>query len=136
MRTSKRVKQNLYYAVYTDSEPIYAKDSEGNIIYDVMPDGKTVARLVGETSTGYSEAEEFMNSITSDLTAEELQAFGDEPREKAKMTYKKGEFPFAVGTLIFLSKPDEVTEENADYRVIGVRKTGRHFDMALLVKNV
>ena len=136
MRTPKRVKQILYYAVYTVSTPIYAKDSEGNIIYDTMPDGATVARVVGETSTGYSEAEEFKNSITSDLTAEELQAFGDEPREKAKMTYKKGEFPFSVGTLIFLEKPEVVNEENADYRVIGVRNTGRHFDMALLVKNV
>ena len=76
MRTPKRVKQILYYAVYTVSTPIYAKDSEGNIIYDTMPDGATVARVVGETSTGYSEAEEFKNSITSDLTAEELQAFG------------------------------------------------------------
>ena len=136
MRTSRRVKQILYYAVYTVSTPIYAKDSSGNIIYDTMPDGEQVARVVGETSTGYSEAVEFKNSITSNLTEEELQAFGNEPREKAKMTYKKGEFPFGVGTLIFLEKPETVTEENADYRVIGVRNTGRHFDMALLVKNV
>lgn len=136
MRTPKRVKQTLYYATYTESEVIYAKDSEGNIIYDTMPDGASVARVIGETSTGYSEAVEFHNSITSDLTAEELQAFGNEPREKAKMTYKKGEFPFSVGTLIFISRPEEVTEESADYRVIGVQNTGRHFHKALLVKNV
>lgn len=159
MRTAKRTKQKMYYSIPMGGETIYARDSQGNIIYDTMPDGNQVARVVGENDETYSQPVEFYNSITGNLTAEELQAFGDEPREKAKMTYKKGEFPFVVSTRIWLRNEIEYREgelypsetlypsnillpnglpdtENADYRVIGVLTTGRHFDTALLVKNV
>ena len=141
MRTSRRLKQKLYYALYTSGQPIYEKDSQGNIIYDTMPDGTMQPRLIGETSVGYSEAVEFYNSITGELTVEEMQAFGDEPKMKAKMTFKKGEFPFTVGTLIWHNSEPEYIEgalnpDSADYRVIGIQDTGRHFYKALLVKNV
>jgi hypothetical protein len=141
MRTAKRVKQKLYYSLYTDGEPIYERDSEGNIIYDTMPDGEQVPRVIGESSIGYQTPVEFFNSITGELTVEELQAFGDEPKMKAKMTYKKGEYPFAVGTLIWHNSEPEVNEgqvnpDSADYRVVGIQDTGRHFYKALLVKIV
>ena len=157
MRTAKRTKQKMFYSIPLNGEPIYARDSEGNIIYDTMPDGEQVARVVGETDITFSQPVEFYNSITGTLTQEELLAFGDEPREKAKMTYKKGEFPFVAGTKIWLRNEIEYREgelypsellypsdilfpnglpdtDSADYRVVGVYNTGRHFDKALLVK--
>lgn len=138
MRTPKRVKQKMYYSLPSAGEPIYATDEQGNIIYDTMPDGESVPRKVGETPDGYSSPVEFFNSITGDLTADELQAFGAEPRMKCKMTYKKGEFPFVVNTLIW--KDTQVTvpvdEGSADYRIIGIQSTGRHFYKALMVSVV
>lgn len=138
MRTPKRVKQIMYYSLPSAGEPIYAKDSEGNIIYDTMPDGVEVARVVGESPDSFSEPVEFKNSITGELTADELQAFGTETRRKCKMTYKKGEFPFVVNTLIWKdSQPTyPVVEGSADYRIIGIQDTGRHFYKALLVSVV
>lgn len=138
MRTPKRVKQKMYYSLPIEGEPIYATDSEGNIIYDTMPDGETVPRKVGETPDGYSSPVEFFNSITGELTADELQAFGTEPKRKCKMTYKKGEFPFVVNTLIWKDSEvtDPIDESSADYRIIGIQDTGRHFYKALLVSVV
>ncbi len=138
MRTPKRVKQKMYYSLPSPGEPIYATDEQGNIIYDTMPDGESVPRKVGETPDGYSSPVEFFNSITGDLTADELQAFGAEPRMKCKMTYKKGEFPFVVNTLIWKDTQvtDPVDEGSADYRIIGIQSTGRHFYKALLVSVV
>ena len=138
MRTPKRVKQKMYYSLPSPGEPIYATDEQGNIIYDTMPDGESVPRKVGETPDGYSSPVEFANSITGDLTADELQAFGAEPRMKCKMTYKKGEFPFVVNTLIWKDTEvtDPVDEGSADYRIIGIQSTGRHFYKALMVSVV
>lgn len=138
MRTPKRVKQKMYYSLPSPGEPIYATDEQGNIIYDTMPDGESVPRKVGETPDGYSSPVEFFNSITGDLTADELQAFGAEPRMKCKMTYKKGEFPFVVNTLIWKDTEvtDPVDEGSADYRIIGIQSTGRHFYKALMVSVV
>lgn len=139
MRTPRRTKQQMYYSALHDGEPIYERDEEGNIIYDVMPDQERIPRVVGESPAGYDEPTEFWNSITGELTADELQAFGSEPKDKAKMTYHKGEFPFSVGTLIWkdseIKHNDDgtVDENSADYRIIGIQTTGRHYYKALLV---
>lgn len=140
MRTPKRVKQKMYLASYHSDTPLYEKDSDGHIIYDTMPDGELVPRQIGEIPAGYGEPIEFYNSITSDLSAEELQAFGTEPQTKAKMTYRKGDFDINVSDLIW--KDNEIVyiegvvdEKSADFRVIGIQK-GRNFYKALLVKVV
>lgn len=138
MRTPRRVKQRMFYATFHEGRPIYEKDADGNIIYDVMPDGVQIPREIGEEPPGYDEPVEFYNSITESLTADELQAFGPEPRQKAKMTYHKDEFPFIVGVLIWKDsevrylEDGRVDEKSADYRVINVQTTGRHFYKAML----
>lgn len=139
MRTPKRVRQTMYYSIPSEGVPIYERDGEGNIIYDVMPDGTSIARQVGETPDGYATPIEFHNSITGELTADELQAFGAETKGRCKMTYKKGEYPFVINTLIWkdTEPPQGVVDEgSADYRIIGIQKTGRHFYKALLVSNL
>lgn len=159
MRTCRRVKQSMFYSLPKNGEPIYATDSAGNIIYDTMPDGETVARLVGETAEKYADPVPFQNSITGNLTEDEIQAFGNEPRMKAKMTYQKGEFPFIVGTKIWLHNeiicepmplypsddlfPNDYLlpngkplTDNAEYIIKGIQDTGRHFYKALLVSLV
>ena len=131
----------MYYSLFTGGSPIYERDSEGEIIYDTMPDGEIAPRIIGENPKHYEEPVEFYNSITGELTVEELQAFGDEPKMKAKITYKKGEFPFEVGALIWHNtEPEiikgEVNPDSADYRIVGIQDTGRHFYKAMLVKIV
>ena len=142
MRTARRIKQKMYYSLITSGTPIYERDASGNIIYDTMPDGTTQPRIKGEDDMGYATPVEFFNSITGELTVEELQAFGDEPKMKAKMTYKKGDLPLTVGALIWhntepsIDKQGGFDKDTADYRVIGIQDTGRHFYKALLVKIV
>ena len=85
MRTARRIKQVMYYSLPEDKKPIYERDEQGNIIYDTMPDGEQVPRVVGESDIEFSMPIEFKNSITGNLTEEELLAFGNEPRMKAKM---------------------------------------------------
>lgn len=138
MRTARRVRQKMYYSTFHKGQPIYETDEDGNIVYTKMPDGQLIPNEVGEEPEGYDEPVEFYNSITGELKAEELQAFGTEAKGKAKMTYHKGEFPFAVGVLIWKNSPvkyhddGRLDEKSADYRIIGIQDTGRHFYKALL----
>lgn len=142
MRTPRRVKQKLLVSTFHDGEPIYEKDDEGNIIYDVMPDGERIPRVIGESPEGYYEPTEIWNSITGTLTEDELQAFGSEAKGKAKITYRKEDINFKVGDVIWKESEVEyndegnVDENSADYRVIGIQTTGRHFFKALLVEVV
>ena len=142
MRTPRRVKQTMYYSTIHEGHPIYALDDEGNIVYDTMPDGELVPRKVGESPEGYDEPVEFFNSITGDLAEAELQAYGSEAKGMAKITYPKGKYPFEVGVVIWkdseIGRKEDgtVDETTADYRVVGVQTTGRHFSKALLAEVV
>ena len=141
MRTARRKTQKMYYSNMHDSTPIYQTDDQGNIVYRTMPDGEQVPTKIGETKPGYDEPIEFWNSISGTLTEDELKAFGSESSGVAKITYHKGEFPFKVGTLIWKDSEvkyidNEVDENSADYRVMGVLTTGQHFYRAILEEAV
>lgn len=138
MRTSRRVKQQMFYSTIAPGSPIYEKDSSGNIVYDEMPDGERIPREIGEEPERYADPVEFWNSISEELTADELQAFGTEKMAKAKMTFRKEDYDFVVGDVIWKDSEIKylengiVDEKSADYRVIGVQTAGRHFHKALL----
>ena len=139
MRTARRSKQKMYYSNFHTSEPIYVTDDEGNVVYRTMPDGVSVPVTDGETKEGYDEPTEFYNTISGNLSLEELQAFGSQTRAIARITYHKGEFPFKTGTLIWKNSEiryidGEVDENSADYRVMGVLDEGQHFYRAILEK--
>ena len=139
MRTNRHIKQRMFYSNFHSSEPVYMTDDAGNIVYQTMPDGKTVPIKSGETKEGYDEPTEFWNSISGTLTEDELQAFGGEKRAVAKITYRKNEYPFVVGTLIWKDSEvkyidEEVDENSADYRVMGILDEGQHFYRAIMEK--
>lgn len=140
MRTSRRIKQKMFYSNFQTGIPVYEKDAEGNIIYREMPDGQMIPVTDGTTISGYEEPTEFLNSITATLTEDELMAFGGEKRAIAKMTYRKSEYPFIVGTLIWKQSPVQYDKEgnvdplSADYRVMGVLDEGQNFHRAILEK--
>lgn len=139
MRTNRRIKQGMFYSNFHKSEPVYLTDDEGNIIYRTMPDGETVPVKNGETKEGYDEPTEFWNSISGTLTEEELQAFGGKKKAVAKITYRKNEYPFRAGTLIWKNSEvghigEEVDQDSADYRVMGILDEGQHFYRAIMEK--
>lgn len=140
MRTSRKIKQGMFYSNFTQSIPVYERDSEGNILYREMPDGTSVPITTGETKQGYEIPHEFFNSITATLTEDELKAFGGEKMAVAKMTFHQGEFPFRTGTLIWKKSPvkydkqGNVDPKSADYRVMGLLDEGQNFNRAILEK--
>lgn len=133
MRTPRRIQQKMYYSQPDEQIIVYKRDKDGNIIYDA----KTHKPLkTGENRVGYGEAVEFLNSITADLTADELAAFGADANSKAKLTYRNGEYSFMTGTRIWRTSEVEyiglnVNEKTADYEVVKVLK-GRNFTRCLL----
>lgn len=140
MRTARRIKQPMFYSNFTQSIPVYERDSEGNILYRTMPDGTSIPITTGETKQGYEIPHEFFNSITATLTEDELKAFGGEKMAVAKMTFHQGEFPFRTGTLIWKKSPvkydkqGNVDPKSADYRVMGLLDEGQNFNRAILEK--
>lgn len=139
MRTNRRIKQRMFYSNFDQETPIYNRDSDGNIIYIDMPDGRSVPSKTGEIKQGYAEPVEFYNSISGTLTEDELQAFGGEKRAVAKITYLKDQYPFRIGTLVWKDsevgyKDDEVDENSADYRIMGILDEGQHFYRAIMEK--
>ncbi len=140
MRTARRIKQKMYYALKGEPHPIYERDDEGNIIY-LLVGGEKVPKETGEPTNGIEEPVEIENSIGSSLTQDEIEAFGVQGRTLASMTYKRGEYPFEVGTLIWLNSDvrrlddGNVDEDSADFVVAGINTTGRHFWRAILRAN-
>jgi hypothetical protein len=143
MRTPRKIKQPLIYALLIRKEPIYERDKDGNIIYKIIG-GEKIPKTTGEKRGVYSDPITFYNTISGDLTENELQAFGTQNNASAKMTYKRDQYPFKTGTLIWKQSEvlflDDGTPDptSADYRIIGVMPEGQYFWKCLLeavVKN-
>lgn len=140
MRRPRHSQQRMFYSIYLDSIPVYAKDRDGNIIYDTMPDGEKIPRETGEYRNGYTEPVEFLNTISGTLNEDEARPFGAEKTGMAKMTYLKGELPFKTGVIVWKDSPvgyldnGEVDGNTADYRVVGVETTARLYDRCYLAE--
>lgn len=141
MRTARRIKQKMYYSQLIGEVPIYETDDNGNIIY-IIRGGEKIPKASGESKPGYSEPKEFFNAISGDLTEDEARAFGSEKLGNAKMTYRKNEYPFKTGTLIWKDSEilynldGSIDTESADYLVMGVLDAGKHFWKCILTKVV
>ena len=128
----------MFYSNFEENVPVYVRDEQGEIVYQTMPDGTSVPKKTGFSENRYSEPVEFFNTITGELREDEWKAFGHQNVGAAVMTYNNGEFPFVSGTLIWKDseigrKPDgTVDEATADYRVMGVDKTGQYFTRVVM----
>lgn len=137
MRTPRRVRQPLIYALLTGKEPIYERDKDGNIVYKIVA-GEKIPKTTGEKRDIYSKPITFYNSISGQLTEDELQAFGTQNNAIAKMTYHREQYPFRTGTLIWKTSEvkylDDGTPDptSADYRVIGIMTEGQYFWKCLM----
>lgn len=143
MRTPRRIKQPLIYALIKGKAPIYERDENGNIVYRIIA-GEKVPKTTGGKRDVYSDPITFYNSISGDLSENELMAFGTQNNASAKLTYKRDQYPFRTGTLIWKNSEvrflDDGTPDptSADYRVMGVMTEGQYFYKCMLeavVKN-
>ena len=137
MRVARRIKQRMYYALLIGKEPIYERDDNGNIIYRIHA-GERIPVETGYFEDKYSDPIMFFNSISGQLTENELQAFGTQNMADAKMTYKRGQYPFRTGTLIWKQsevgrdEDGEIDPSSADFRVMGVMNEGQLFWKAMM----
>lgn len=137
MRIPRKIKQPLVYALLKGKEPTYERDDEGNIVYRIMG-GKKIPKETGEPRYVYSQPITFYNTISGELSEDELQAFGTQKNAVAKMTYKREQYPFRTGTLVWKTSEVKFLEDNtpdptsADYRVVGVMTEGQYFWKCML----
>lgn len=139
MRLARKNRQKLKYALYKGREDIAQTDSGGEIVYD---DSGEPLRT-GSKRANYKRPVEFFANISSELTQDDLTAFGiDNSTGKAKIVYKRDEFPFKTGTLIWHKsdvkylKNGFIDENSADYRIEGVDNTGLNIWRVLLQRIV
>ena len=62
MRTPRRLRQPLIYALLKEKVPIYEKDKEGNIVYKIVA-GEKIPKSTGEKRDVYSDPITFYNTI-------------------------------------------------------------------------
>lgn len=139
MRTPRKVRQRMYYALLIGKDPVYELDENGNVVY-LIHKGEMIPQETGETKDIYSTPIEFYNSISGELTENELMAFGTQMTANAKMTYRREQYPFRTGTLIWKQSEVRFLDEekkkidptSADFRVMGVMNEGQYFWKCML----
>lgn len=129
----------MFYALYTEDVPIYAKDEEGNILTTDV-DGVEVP-VVDSYVSAYTEAVEFKANISFDSGETRLAEYGLNVGDyNAVISADKGVLPFDEQTLIWHNSEPEykdgvIVPESADYRVIAI-KTSLNEERFILKKRV
>lgn len=126
MKQLNQNKQKLQYANYQGKIPIYAYDSDGNIITQDI-DGETV-EVIDSYKQGYTDATEFKANISFNSGDTQMAEYGLNVNSyNAIISANKGELPFDERTLIwFESEPEYdkdqlIKPESADYRVVAIK---------------
>lgn len=140
MRQLNQNKQTMYYANYDNEIVTYAKDSEGNIITQMI-DGEVV-NVIESTSQGYSLPVEFKANISFNSGETKMAEYGlDTGDYNAIISADKGMLPFDEQTLIWresapiYDEQGRVKPDSADYRVKAI-KTSLNEERFLLKKRV
>ena len=126
MRSLKRNKQKMYYALYEDSKPAYETDADGNIIYDIMPDGEKVPRITGTTTSGYSMPVEFEENISTSKGEASAAVFGVDTDYTCTISTCDMKCPISETSRIWketepvFNEDGTVNGDSADYTVVKV----------------
>lgn len=119
MRTLRRNQQSMYYALQIGEVPIYARDNDGNIIYQsytdsdgneifyLDDDGNKIPMDTGESMIIYGTPQEFNANIAESGGEAEAQTFGLSVADyEAVALCEKGAYPIVIGSLVWRdSKP-------------------------------
>lgn len=109
----------MYYALQVGEVPIYARDNDGNIIYQsytdsdgneifyLDDDGNKIPMDTGEPQIIYGTPQEFDANIAESGGEAEAQTFGLSVADyEAVALYEKGAYPIVIGALVWRdSKP-------------------------------
>lgn len=129
MRTLKRNKQKIFYALYEGEGPEYKLDNEGNrIVLYTDEEGNVIYDETGATEKKYSVPVSFYGNIA--MSSGEVQAveFGvDVSNYDAILVVGKDALPLTETSLIwFYTKPQidaygEVDENSADFSIVQIK---------------
>ena len=131
----------MFYSQRIGWQEEYELDEDGNI-KTMEIDGEIVPVKTGEKKLTYGDVVEFYANINGKLNDAIVRAFGvDNSDNHAQITADKDEFPFVVGTRIWLKSDVKyidasktiVDQDSADYEVRGVLREGLNEDMFYLV---
>ena len=144
MRTLRKNKQSMKYALQIGEVPKYKRDENGEIIYENYEDsygniiyyedenGNKITSETGEYEIGYSEPVSFLSSLAMSGGEAEAQEFGLSISDyNATLLCQKGAYPIVEGSLIWTKSEvgykdtnNEIVDRNtADYSVIKVSES-------------
>ena len=154
MRTLRKNKQSMMYALQLGTVPIYQTDEDGNIIYYEDSDGNKIPLETGDEDIIFSAPQPFMANISESGGESTALEYGLSPEDyTAVLLIQKNSYPLVEGALIWAnSEPEykyggeEVTYEidgkevtttapeqtSADYMVKKVPKMPLNFAKILL----
>jgi len=145
MRTLKKNKQKMFYALYKGAETVYELDDNGNKIIDyVDEDGNVYYRESGTEQLVYNEPIEFKASISSNLNEMHAREYGvDKSSIYSEITCEKGYLPLEYGSKIWRTSNVEWIDEelkipdvsSSDYTVMGILDEFQDYDFYLLQRN-
>ena len=151
MRTVRRNKQPMKYALYLGSVDVVSTDYNGNPQYYTDGDGNIIYLVTGEKRDVYDTPVEFgANKGTSGSAESQVYGYGMEDYS-AKLLVLHGVYPITEGTLIWTKSEVEYDGENmyftkdmqtlieirspkkvsADYVTIGINDS-QNFDEIIL----
>lgn len=142
MRTLRKNKQFMKYALQIGEVPIYQTDEDGNIIYYVDSEGNKIPLETGETRIGYSDPVSFLDNINNKLDEVTWKEYGiDDTTKFAQIVVQKNSLPLQVGSIIWKKsevgyKDGMIDETSCDYTVKGVADEGLSVDLFLLQRNL
>ena len=129
MRVLEKNKRQIHFSRNLGEQPTYARDENGDIIYDTMPDGASVPRRTGGKTQAYELAQPAAVNIALGAAAMKPSPFGFNfsgytgvKEFDAKIVTALDEYPINDGALIWYTNtppadaPTDVSQ--ADYFVI------------------
>lgn len=142
MRTARRNKQRMMYALLDGTYPEYALDANGDKIIDYTDEQGNVHYLeTGNEIITYFAPVEFYANISLNAGETQQTEYGiDISSYDASVTYLRKEFPITETTLIWFEtepvfKDGHVDPKTADFKVVSV-KPSLNYEKILLSKLV
>ena len=115
MRMLRTNQTPLWYQLYRESDTIYVRDENGNIVYHNV-DGEDIPLETGKRSDEYDEPVKFYGKIQSAGGAAEALSYGvSDGSYQAKLLEVADGLPIKEMSLIWMREPDG---GNAEYRVV------------------
>lgn len=123
-------KQKLYYALQTDSIPVYETDAYGNIIYYEDSDGNRIPLETGETQTGYAKPVLFFGNIAMSGGEVKDEEYGLSVSDyDAVLIMQKNEIPVTETSRIWFESVVGYTDtsqtivdgDTADFRIVAIK---------------